>query len=175
MPSGKTHDVITILLAVPTFVGSWFYTKNIAISIVITVAMLFGGLMFGPDLDIHSKQYTRWGFFRFIWFPYKAAFKHRSRFTHGIILGTFIRCIYFALMITLIATVILYARAAYIGGTPPGLNDVFQAWVSVDRFVRDVIGQHTPLATFFGLWWGAASHTFTDVGISVLKKASEIF
>jgi uncharacterized metal-binding protein len=175
MPSGKTHDVITILLAVPTFVGAWFVTRNIALSIVVTAAMLFGGLMFGPDLDIQSKQYTRWGIFRLLWFPYKVIFPHRSRFTHGIILGTFIRCVYFALMITLIMTAILYARAAYTGGTPPGINDVIQAWLSVDKFVRDVIGAHTALATFIGLWWGAASHTFTDVGISILKKASEIF
>lgn len=175
MPSGKTHDVITILLAVPTFVGAWWLTKNVPLSVVVTAAMLFGGLMFGPDLDIQSKQYTRWGFFRFIWFPYKVFFPHRSRFTHGIILGTFIRVVYFALMITLIATVILYARAAYTGSSLPGLNDVVSAWFAVDIFVRDVIGQNVAIATFIGLWWGAATHTFTDVGTSILKKASEIF
>lgn len=175
MPSGKTHDVITILLAVPTFVGAWWLTKNVALSIVVTAAMLFGGLMFGPDLDIQSKQYTRWGVFRFLWFPYKVVFPHRSRFTHGIILGTFIRIVYFALMITLIATVILYARAAYTGSSLPNLNDIFSAWIAVDAFVRDVIGQNTAIATFIGLWWGAATHTFTDVGTSILKKASEIF
>lgn len=175
MPSGKTHDIITILLAAPTFVVAWLITKNIALSSVVTATMLFGGLMFGPDLDIQSKQYTRWSVFRFIWFPYKVFFPHRSRFTHGIILGTLIRCIYFALMITLIATAILYARAFYTGGDAPSLNDVTQTWLSVDKFVHDVIGQHTAIAAFIGLWWGAASHTFTDVGISVLKKASEIF
>jgi len=26
-----------------------------------------------------------------------------------------------------------------------------------------------------GLWWGAASHTLTDVAWSVLRKGSEIF
>lgn len=175
MPSGKTHDVITILFAVPTFVGTWLITKNTALSIVVTVTMLFGGFMFGPDLDIHSKQYTRWGYCRFIWFPYKVCLPHRSRLSHGIILGTFIRVVYFALVITLIATAILYARAAYTGGTPPGFGDIIGAWVSVDLFAKDVIGQHTPLAAFIGLWLGAASHTFTDVGVSILKKASEIF
>jgi uncharacterized metal-binding protein len=175
MPSGKTHDFITILLAAPTFVVAWLVTRSIALSALTTATMLFGGLMFGPDLDIQSSQYTRWSVFRFLWWPYKVIFKHRSRLTHGIILGTLIRVIYFALVLTLLATAILYARAVYTGGTPPGIGDIIQAWISVERFVRDVIGPHAALAAFAGLWWGATSHTITDVGWSVLKKASEIF
>ncbi|HEX8746434.1 MAG TPA: DUF2227 family putative metal-binding protein, partial [Pyrinomonadaceae bacterium] len=69
MPSGKTHDAITILLAAPTFGAAWALTGSLALAFVATAAMLFGGLMFGPDLDIQSKQYTRWGVFRFLWLP----------------------------------------------------------------------------------------------------------
>src|SRR5947208_3323060 len=64
-----------------------------------TATMLFGGFMFGPDLDIQSKQYTRWRIFRFLWFPYKVMFKHRSRWSHGIIFGTLIRVLYFTGML----------------------------------------------------------------------------
>jgi hypothetical protein len=31
------------------------------------------------------------------------------------------------------------------------------------------------LAALAGLWWGAASHTLTDVAWSVVRKGSEIF
>ncbi|MDT4896465.1 MAG: hypothetical protein QOH25_1542, partial [Acidobacteriota bacterium] len=72
MPSGKTHDAITFILAAPTFLVAWGLTGNPALSVLATAAMLFGGLMFGPDLDILSRQYTRWGVFRFLWLPYRA-------------------------------------------------------------------------------------------------------
>ena len=93
MPSGKTHDAITFFLIAPTFAASYFVTKEIPTSIVITAGMLIGGLMFGPDLDTMSKQYTRWGIIKFLWYPYQAFFAHRSRWSHGLIFGTLLRVI----------------------------------------------------------------------------------
>ena len=101
MPSGKTHDMVTFALAPPTFAAAWGLTGSVALSAAATVAMLFGGLMFGPDLDIQSRQYTRWGPLRFLWWPYKVIFRHRSRWSHGIIFGTLIRVVYFAAVVTL--------------------------------------------------------------------------
>src|SRR5215216_3865705 len=91
MPSGKTHDAITVLLAAPTFAAAWGLTGQLSLALLATVSMLFGGFMFGPDLDIQSRQYTRWGIFRFLWFPYKFVFRHRSRWSHGLVFGTLIR------------------------------------------------------------------------------------
>src|SRR5918911_703752 len=113
MPSGKTHDMVTLVLAAPTFAAAWGLTGSVALSTAATVAMLFGGLMFGPDLDIQSRQYTRWGPLRLLWFPYKTVFRHRSRWSHGIVFGTLIRVVYFALMLTLIAGLTLYLRATF--------------------------------------------------------------
>src|ERR1051325_7850197 len=101
MPSGKTHDAITILLAAPTFAAAWVLTRSLALAAVATTAMLFGGFMFGPDLDIQSKQYTRWGVFRFLWLPYKVVFRHRSRWSHGLLFGTLIRVIYFVMVLAI--------------------------------------------------------------------------
>src|ERR687894_28659 len=111
MPSGKTHDAITIILAAPTFVAAWGITGNLALALLATGAMLFGGLMFGPDLDIQSRQYTRWGIFRFLWLPYRGMFRHRSRWSHGIIFGTLIRVVYFAAALAIIASIAVYLRA----------------------------------------------------------------
>ena len=37
------------------------------------------------------------------------------------------------------------------------------------------VGARVLLAALAGLWWGAASHTLTDVAWSVVRKGSEIF
>src|ERR671938_2107446 len=118
MPSGKTHDMVTLVLAPPTFAAAWGLTGSVWLSAAATVAMLFGGLMFGPDLDIQSKQYTRWGPLRFLWWPYKVVFRHRSRWSHGIIFGTLIRVVYFAAVLTLFACAAIYLRATLVVGTP---------------------------------------------------------
>src|ERR687893_1192069 len=116
MPSGRTHDAVTIILAAPTFVAAWGVTGSVAQAVVATAAMLFGGFMFGPDLDIQSRQYTRWGVFRFLWFPYKVLFRHRSRWSHGIIFGTLIRVVYFTAVVTLAAWACVFVRAVFLSG-----------------------------------------------------------
>ena len=177
MPSGKTHDLITVALAPPTFAAAWGLTGSLTLSAAATAGMLFGGLMFGPDLDIQSRQYTRWGMFRFLWLPYKAAFRHRSRWSHGIIFGTLIRVVYFASALTLLFWAGVYARAFLLaGGAPPGWREVFAVWRVVEQAVAGYgVSPRVPLAALAGLWWGAASHTLTDVAWSVVRKGSEIF
>jgi uncharacterized metal-binding protein len=175
MPSGKTHDAITIILAVPTFVAAWGLTGNLALAILATGAMLFGGFMFGPDLDIQSRQYTRWGIFRFLWLPYRGLFRHRSRWSHGIIFGTLIRILYFTLVLALIVSAGVYLRAALSNGPLPTFDEVHQAWRAIETGLRESVGEHAVWAALAGLWWGAASHTLTDVAWSVLRKGSEIF
>ncbi len=175
MPSGKTHDAITFILAAPTFLVAWGLTGNPMLAGLATLAMLFGGLMFGPDLDIQSRQYTRWGVFRFLWLPYRMMFRHRSRWSHGIIFGTLIRVVYFAMVLALVVLGAVYLRATLVGGALPGVNEIAEAGRAIEGGVRHNLGQHAVWAGLAGLWWGAASHTLTDVAWSVLRKSSEIF
>jgi uncharacterized metal-binding protein len=176
MPSGKTHDAITLLLAVPTFVAAWGITGSLLLAGVTMGATLFGGLMFGPDLDIQSRQYTRWGVFRFIWWPYKVMFRHRSRWSHGIIFGTLIRVVYFAFVLALLAVAAIFLRAFLVAHALPDVGELLRAWQAVEAGARlEGTGRAAALATLAGLWWGAASHTLADVAWSVLRKGSEIF
>ena len=175
MPSGKTHDAITIILAVPTFIAAWGLTRSVGLALTATLMMLFGGFMFGPDLDIQSKQYTRWGVFRFLWLPYKVVFRHRSRWSHGILFGTLIRVIYFTGVIALLAAAAVYLRAMMVNGAPPNFDEILGVWKMMESVLRQTVGDHALWIAFAGLWWGAASHTLTDVGWSVLRKSSEIF
>ncbi len=174
MPSGKTHDAVTFLLAAPTFVGAWKLTENPAIAAIVTIAMLIGGLMFGPDLDTQSKQYTRWSIFRFLWYPYQAFFAHRSRWSHGLLFGTLLRVVYFMGVLTLLAFAAVYAVAVLQGGdsgagSVPNVYETAQIWSSMGSYVRENVGEHAFAAVFAGLWLGAASHTLTDMAGSFIK------
>ena len=176
MPSGRTHDAITLLLAAPTFAAAWGVTGSVPLAATATGAMLFGGLMFGPDLDILSRQYTRWGPLRLLWWPYRVVFRHRSRWSHGIIFGTLIRVVYFALVVTLLACAAIYLRATFVAGTPADYSAIIHAWRALKAgALMQGRTLHALLAALAGLWWGAASHTLTDVAWSVLRKGSQIF
>ena len=125
--------------------------------------------MFGPDLDTQSKQYTRWSFFRFLWYPYQAFFAHRSRWSHGLIFGTFLRVVYFMGAMTLLSFIITYILAAYSGGTLPNLMEFARTWRQIGEFIRANLGEYAFTAAFVGLWLGAASHTLTDMAGSFVK------
>ena len=169
MPSGRTHDAITILLAVPTLAATYAVTTSIFASLVVAVAFIFGGVMFGPDLDVVSRQYSRWGPFRILWFPYRSFFKHRSRFSHGLIFGALIRVIYFMGILTLAIYVLAYIYGYFAGVTPTGLLSLTRTWQPVGEFSKNHLGDRFLLLTFIGLWLGAASHTFTDLAGSFVK------
>lgn len=169
MPSGKTHDAITFLLAIPTFAVTYAVTRSVTASAVIFVMFVFGGLMFGPDLDTVSRQYSRWFIFRFLWFPYRQFFKHRSRFSHGLIFGALIRVVYFLGVVTLVVFVAAYLYAVYTGGKLMGLTDIASVWQPVGNILRAKFGDNFFVVSFLGLWIGAASHTFTDLAGSFIK------
>lgn len=66
-------------------------------AISFALGYLFGTFLCGPDLDTKSSLYRRWGALRFVWYPYRKLFPHRSIFTHWFVLGDLIRLGYLAL------------------------------------------------------------------------------
>lgn len=169
MPSGKTHDAVTFFLTAPVWAAAWKITDSISLATIITVTFLLGGLMFGPDLDTLSKQYTRWGIFKTLWYPYQAFFKHRSRWSHGLIFGTFLRVVYFIGVLTLLSFLITFIVSTYLGGDIPQLFEFTRNWQEIGEYVRINFGEYTFYAIFAGLWFGAASHTLTDMAGSFVK------
>ena len=165
MPSGKTHDAITLLLS-PLVMGlSYAATHSGPFTFVTAVAFPFGGFMFGPDLDTVSSQYSRWSIFRFIWFPYRTIFKHRSRWSHGLIFGTLFRVVYFMGVITIAAM----CAAFLIGIGIEGSVQIVKVWRDVRLFLTANAGENFALAAFVGMWLGAASHTLMDVAITYIR------
>lgn len=157
MPSGVTHDRITIWI-LPWIAGiTYLLTRDGELTLILSGGYLFSGMMFGPDLDIHSIQYKRWGFLRSIWLPYRNFFRHRSLFSHGFIIGTCVRLAYLSLIVSFIG-IFIVAIAQLIFG----FSWNWQDFVRVQS--RLLINKYYQEATmlFVGLEIGAMSHSISD-------------
>lgn len=153
--------MITLALAAPVAASAYYLTADWKVALVAMATMLFGGLMFGPDLDIQSKQYARWGPLRFLWWPYRALLPHRSRLSHGIIVGTLLRLIYFIVVVWLLLGAALYVAS----DSGRSLADAFgQIWEAICQVNKKYL-----VAALAGLWIGSASHTLADLIGSFLK------
>jgi uncharacterized metal-binding protein len=164
MPSGRTHDRIT-LWALPA-VGTLVYvgTKQALPTLWICAGYLFGGLMLSPDLDIHSVQYKRWGIFRWIWLPYRGSLRHRSPYSHGPLMGTTIRVIYLLLWLGFMgfAGVAIANEFLQMNLTWMDLWRMMGQWLS--RYRIEVVGFG------IGLELGAFSHYTADWLVSSWKR-----
>ena len=170
MPNARTHDAITYAIIPITYIAAQMYWGDHATSALATVAMLFSGLMFGPDLDLNSQPYKRWGPLKFIWKPYQSALSHRSTFSHGPVLGTMIRIIYFLAIFSVLGATVLYLRHRFIhlqqttweAEFTTIRDDLFTMWRRTDQLYFWGI--------FGGLWLGALSHTTADIVWSTIKR-----
>ncbi|WP_088239509.1 metal-binding protein [Calothrix rhizosoleniae] len=164
MPSGRTHDRIT-LWALPWIAGLAFWqTRSSNITLLIAGGFLFGGLMFGPDLDIYSRHYQRWGWFRWIWLPYQKSLRHRSFLSHGPIIGTTLRVIYLCCVVgsfTLLMLLIIQKL----------LNLQWNWQITGESMGRSLIFYATEfMALFLGMELGAMSHSLSDWSGSAYKR-----
>lgn len=158
MPSGATHDRIT-LWTLPWITGiAYGLTRNGELTLILSVGFLFSGLMFGPDLDIYSVQFKRWGILQTIWMPYRLFFRHRSIFSHGPIIGTCVRVLYLFVFIALFA-IFAVAIAQLFLGFPWNWQEfaLTKSRLLANQYPREA------LALFCGLELGAMSHSISDL------------
>jgi uncharacterized metal-binding protein len=168
MPSGRTHDRITVwcLPAIAAITAG--LTRSPALTTIVSLSFLVGGLMLGPDLDIRSIQYRRWGPLRWIWLPYRKMLKHRSRLSHGPIIGTALRVIYLSAWLALFAFLTIEA-----------LNLWWNAqltWQNLRSPFRALMGYYLVewLAVLIGLELGALSHSISDfLGSHVFHRSHQ--
>lgn len=113
MASGRVHDRSIVyascgligVAATQAFNG-WVRSgmiPNVALQTgCIAFGCLLGGLWLSPDLDLPvSNAKNRWGFIGILWVPYEVLIKHRSIWSHGILIGATIRFIYFLNLVVL--------------------------------------------------------------------------
>lgn len=167
MSSGRTHDRITLwtlplvmLLALRVTLDGW-------LTAIVCLGFLLGGWMFGPDLDIHSVQYKRWGWLRWIWLPYRGRIRHRSRWSHGPLIGTMVRVLYFSVWLALGGLVVVDL-----------LNNLERTALTWNDLVEGIgwgIQAHWPIwvALLVGLELGALSHYGADWLSSAVKRGKK--
>jgi uncharacterized metal-binding protein len=160
MPSGRTHDRIT-MYALPFVTGvTCWQTRSGNLTLLVAGGFMFGGLMFGPDLDIYSLQFKRWGFLRWIWLPYQKNLRHRSFLSHGPIIGTTLRVVYLGCLLGILAVITLVI-AEKLG------NFTFN-WQDLGRSLINYKAEF--LYLFLGLELGAMSHSLSDWCGSAYKR-----
>ncbi len=139
-------------------------TRSSSLTLLVTGGFLFGGLMFGPDLDIYSRQYQRWGWLRWIWLPYRKMMRHRSFWSHGPVVGTLLRLLYLAVWLSALSLVGV-AIAAALGYNIPD-------WSTATHLTQQSILQYSPevMALCLGLELGALSHSCSDWLSSTYKS-----
>jgi uncharacterized metal-binding protein len=164
MASGKNHDRITFW-CLPLVAGlSFAITKAADRTGWTTLSFLFSGLMFGPDLDIHSRQYLRWGWFRWLWRPYQRSIRHRSPLSHGPIIGTVVRILYVGLWLGCMS--LLYWGFRRSTGQAGWIDRQFL--ITAQRFISH--HHQSMLAIVIGLELGAMSHYLADTLTSTIKQ-----
>jgi uncharacterized metal-binding protein len=166
LPSGRTHDRVT-LWSLPLIAGGTLYaTARADLAFWVSGGFLFSGLIFGPDLDLYSFHYKRWGKLRWLWRPYQQAIKHRSIWSHGPIVGTIGRILYLSLWLGLVGLFYLAINQLAGGQTYTGSQLL--------DFARHSIESNFPvyLALFCGLELGAMSHYVSDWLVSTFKRRS---
>jgi uncharacterized metal-binding protein len=165
MPSGKTHDRVTVwltpwvALAAMVVTGQWFYTG------LVVAGFLFAGFMFGPDLDIHSVQTKRWGGLEWMWRPYRRSVRHRSWLSHGFLAGTLLRCLYLfvAILIVILFGLQITNTAGHTAVT----------WNDLGRITGQIFVDYWRLwgAIAIGIELGAMSHYTADGWVSAWKRS----
>lgn len=167
MPSGRTHDSIT-LWSLPIVAGLTFErTRNPGLTLIVSGGFLFSGLMFGPDLDTYSHQYKRWGLLRWIWLPYRQSIRHRAFLSHGPIVGTVVRLVYLLSWVGVFLGAVMFVSAIAYSAT--GETDRWsqfsqQYWNLGTEIVGRSLQDHLPewLTLGVGLELGAMSHSLSD-------------
>jgi len=164
MPAGRTHDRITLWCLPFVAVSTFGFTYSLPLTVIVSISFLVGGFMLGPDLDIHSIQYVRWGPLRWIWLPYQIAIKHRSRLSHGPIIGTALRVAYLAAWLSLFAVVSM--------GLLNVLWDAQLTWQTVGEPFRILFRRYLFewLAVIVGLELGSISHSISDAFGSQISR-----
>ena len=164
MPSGQTHDRITLWSLPVVTALTLALTRNSDLTLIVAGGFLFSGLMLSPDLDLRSRPFKRWGWLRWIWLPYQKMMRHRSIFSHGLLIGTTLRVLYLVSWVVVL-TVIIVAIVQWLGNEPLPWQQFTQT------VVRSLFSYQVELmALFVGLELGATSHSLADWSGSAYKR-----
>jgi uncharacterized metal-binding protein len=169
MPSGRTHDFITIVTGAagaPAALNSGLPDLGPTNAMILLGSYMASGLLFSPDLDLRSRSYKRWRLLRWIWIPYQRMVPHRSWLSHSLVLGPALRVLYFAGMMAVLSLIVLGLLNLLVPIDPTGtlvqVTTAIGAWAQAHP---SAIGY-----TILGFVLGGAAHTIADVVWSFVKR-----
>jgi Uncharacterized metal-binding protein len=100
MASGKVHDR-AITVSTPVMLAAAIASGHADVGIIATASYYLAGMYLSPDLDLVSRPYKRWGFFRWLWLPYQRLIpRHRHWLSHGPVIGSLVRLLYLAALLS---------------------------------------------------------------------------
>ena len=153
MPGDATHVKSAKFVIVIGAVIMYTFGMNIIHIVATCVLFMFGVMYLSPDLDLpRTDPLKRWGWLRICWAIFEKRIPHRSRWSHGWILGFIMIQLNFLLILIVI---ISFLRLCWLPLIEPMIaqgNAVIDD-IMVLRFSADV--------TTFAIWWlcvGIAYH-----------------
>jgi uncharacterized metal-binding protein len=157
MAPGKTHEWVTVGFLPPILIACrWGLHLDWPAVAMITVGTWVGGFLLSPDLDTRSRPFYRWGWFRFIWWPYQWVAKHRSGLSHGVFLAPWLRLLYLSAMISLLYFG-LYAWLMHTTGHPADFSTPRKTiLIFLNQHLEDI------LLLGAGIWLGSLIHVVMD-------------
>ncbi|MDG2991232.1 metal-binding protein [Candidatus Synechococcus calcipolaris G9] len=174
MPSGQTHDRLTWIGCPIIAVAVGCLSRLWQLGAIAGISYLVGGLFLSPDLDTYSLPYQRWGYLRWLWWPYRQWIPHRSVLSHGPIIGTVLRLIYGGcwLGVLFLFLVALQRMSAHLGVAQENILPRGEfLWSDVLAWIDLSLRSHPYhwLTAFMGLEVAAMVHYLSDWGVSRFK------
>jgi uncharacterized metal-binding protein len=166
MPGYKAHTSTNLTaLAGISYLMAEHYTVSSTLVSIAAASFIAATFILSPDLDLkHSSPTRNWGFLRFLWRPYQAAFKHRG-LSHNIFFSSVTRIGY---LICIFATALVGAHA----WANPGSVDFFATTTLLIEPARSALSTHGEqlAAVGIGIALSDTCHIVTDRFVSALKK-----
>lgn len=162
MPAGRDHNSINAWVATAVCAVGLALGADLGLIIALLAGLLLGTHYFTPDLDqTNSDPIDNWGPLKPLWLPYAWAIKHRAPASHGLILGTPIRILYFFAMsgVTGLILTSLY-RLVTQEEIAPG-EQIILAIEQLSRLYLKLSPTQW-LGLLAGLWIGGISHSVAD-------------
>lgn len=119
--------------------------------------------MLSPDLDTRSRPFYRWGIFRFIWWPYQWAFRHRSGWTHGVGIAAWLRLAYLSAVLILLYLGVMKGLLPYAAHPTSFQHLRYEILSFVNKHLNGI------LLFGAGVWLGGLIHIALD-GLSSAWK-----
>lgn len=121
MPGDATHVKIAWCVCGFMALVMWHYEVALLTILSAICIFMFGAMFVSPDLDINSTPYRRWSIIKLLWAPYTIWVPHRGTFSHHIIVGPIMLCIWLTLVI---ATLVIAVTVLWLPFIEPLIADL---------------------------------------------------